>query len=149
MTQILTCRHQRQKWLASGNNNKYLGATQYFSPGQKSFPSLSPGEEEKYSKIIGPCSSEQGPFSFPISTLFPFSFSLLSLPKRRNRRKRKWLYSLICHSFSFFLRRFVFLFFFPFQERRRSSFFSFLFSFFEEEKEGKGRRKRENIFAFF
>ena len=82
----------------------YLRVTPYFSSGQKSFPSLSLGEEEKYSKIIGPCSSEQG----------PFSFIFISLKEDVENGE-----SLIFQAFNFSFKYFFFQFFSHFLKRKR------------------------------
>ena len=70
------------KFLLSYDNN-YFEAISPFSPGQESFPSLPLGEEEKnIVKTSDLVRFEQGLF-FSLFDLVSFSFSLLSLPKKK------------------------------------------------------------------
>ena len=70
-------------------DTKYFEAISSFSPGQKSFPSLPLGEEERIQKKHQTLFVSNKVFSFPFSTLFhSFSSSFPSQVKGKKKQKK-------------------------------------------------------------
>ena len=137
-----TAKHRKICWCLRVGIITSISRQSHISPrGKNLFPRSRSEKKKKYSKNIRPCSFRTRSFFFSFSTLFPFSFSLLSLPKRRSRRRRKWLYSLIFHSF-FLKLLFPFFFHFWKEEGEKKRFF-FLVSFLLFWRRKRREREKE------